>query len=106
MIHVVAEIHLRPGTQEHFLVEFTRLVPLVRAEDGCIEYSGAVDYPSGVGAQKVVRENLVTVVEKWRDTAALEAHGSAPHMEAYRGRVKDFVKETLVYVLRPVGETK
>jgi len=104
VIHVVAEIRLRPGTLAGFLPEFTRLVPLVRAEDGCIEYSGAVDYPSGVGAQSPVRPDLVTVIEKWRDAAALEAHGRAARMDAYRARVKDFVRETMVYVLRPVGE--
>ena len=104
MIHVVAEIRLQPGTLGGFMPEFTRLVPLVRAEDGCIEYSGAVDYPSGVGAQSPVRPDLVTVIEKWRDAAALEAHGRAPHMDAYRARVKDFVVETLVYVLKSVGE--
>jgi len=104
VIHVVAEIRLRPGAVAAFLSEFSRLVPLVRAEDGCLEYSGAVDYPSGVGAQSEVRQDLVTVIEKWRDAAALEAHGSAPHMEAYRSRVKEFVRETRVYVLQPVGE--
>jgi len=104
LIHVVAEIRLRPGTLHRFLPEFTQVVPLVRAEDGCIEYSGAIDYPSGVGAQSAVRPDLVTVIEKWRDAAALEAHGRAPHMDAYRARVKDFVVETLVYVLKPAGE--
>ena len=104
MIHVVAEIRLRPGTLAAFLPEFTRLVPLVRGEDGCIEYSGAVDYPSGVGAQSAVRPDLVTVIEKWRDAAALEAHGRAPHMDGYRGRVRDFAQETMVYVLKSVGE--
>lgn len=104
MIHVIAEIRLRPDTRDSFLAEFTRLVPLVRAEDGCVEYAGAADFPSGAAVQAPVRHNLVTVIEKWRDVAALEAHGSAPHMEAYRSRVKEWVLETIVYVLRPAGE--
>jgi quinol monooxygenase YgiN len=104
VIHVVAEIRLVPGTLQQFLAEFGRLAPEVRAEDGCIEYAGAVDFPSGASVQAPVRDDLVTVIEKWRDVAALEAHGSARHMAAYRKRVAGFVKATTVYVLRPVGE--
>jgi quinol monooxygenase YgiN len=37
MIHVIATIGLQKGQREAFLQEFRRVVPLVRAEAGCLE---------------------------------------------------------------------
>ena len=51
MIHVIATIELSPGRREDFLAEFRRVVPHVRAEDGCIEYGPAVDAQSGIAAR-------------------------------------------------------
>ncbi len=102
MIHVIAAVELAAGTREAFLAEFRKNVPLVRAEAGCIEYGAAVDVPSGVPVQIPVRDNVVTVVEKWDSLAALQAHLKAPHMLAYRERVKDFVSRVQLQVLQPV----
>ena len=102
MVHVLATIRLNPGVRERFLGEFHRIVPDVHAEDGCLEYGAAVDCPTGIGAQPPVRPDVVVVVEKWRDVAALEAHLAAPHMTAYRARVKDFVTAVELQVLQPV----
>lgn len=105
MIHVVAEIQVVARAMERFLKEFRRLVPLVRAEDGCLEYGGAVDLESGLAAAARPRPDLVTVVEKWRDVSALEAHLAAPHMVEHRGRVAGLVRETVIHVLHPAGDT-
>jgi quinol monooxygenase YgiN len=102
MLHVVATITLHPGVRERFLEEFLAIVPAVRAEDGCVEYGAAVDLPSGLPAQPPIRDDVVVVVEKWRDLAALQAHLVAPHMTAYRGRVKDLVTGVELQVLEPV----
>lgn len=101
MIHVIATIDLVEGKRKAFLVEFQKLVPLVRAEAGCIEYGPTIDVASGMGAQVPLRENVVTVVEKWADLAALKAHSVAPHMQDYRPRVKDMVKSTTLQILEP-----
>ena len=101
MIHVIATIDLVEGTREPFLEEFRKIVPLVRAEAGCLEYGPTIDLPSGLAAQGAVRENVVTVVEKWADLASLKAHIVAPHMQEYRPRVRDFVKSTELQVLAP-----
>ena len=45
MIHVIATVQLAPGTRGPFLEEFRKVVPLVRAEDGCLEYGAAIDEP-------------------------------------------------------------
>lgn len=101
MIHVIATIELAAGQREAFLTEFRRLVPQVRAEAGCIEYGPTVDATSGIAAQGAPRLDVVTVVEKWNDLPSLKAHLVAPHMEAYRPRVKHLVRSTNLQVLEP-----
>lgn len=101
MIHVIATIELVPGQRVAFLKEFHPLVPLVRAEAGCLEYGPTVDVASRIPVQGPVRADVVTVVEKWSDLASLKAHLVAPHMEAYRPRVKHLVRSTTLQVLEP-----
>lgn len=38
MIHVIAIIDLNPGTRDAFVGEMKKIVPLVKAENGCLEY--------------------------------------------------------------------
>ncbi len=101
MIHVIATVELVEGRREAFLEEFRKVVPLVRAEAGCLEYGAAVDLATGIAAQAPPRPDVVTVVEKWESVAALQAHLAAPHMAAYRPRVKEFVRATRLQVLQP-----
>lgn len=102
MIHVVATIRLAPGTRDAYLEVFHRLVPLVRAEDGCLEYGPTVDEPIGSPNQEFVGDDAVVVVEKWASVDALRAHSQAPHMADYRVKVKDYVTGVRLLVLRPV----
>jgi quinol monooxygenase YgiN len=101
MIHVLATIELRPGARAAFLADFDRLAPEVHAEDGCLEYAAAVDVASGLALQGPVREDVVTVVERWASLAALAAHLAAPHMDAHRARVRELVVRTTLQVLAP-----
>jgi quinol monooxygenase YgiN len=101
MIHVIAAIELKPGTRDAFLREFHALMPSVHAEDGCIEYGPTVDAETPIAAQVPRRPDLVTIVEKWRDVPALQAHLVAPHMTPYRAKVKEFVISTQLQILEP-----
>lgn len=101
MIHVIATIELAAGQREAFLKEFHALVPKVHAETGCLEYGPTVDVASGIAAQGSPRPDVVTVVEKWSDLAALQAHLGAPHMVDYRPRVKHLVRATTLQILEP-----
>jgi quinol monooxygenase YgiN len=102
MIHVIATIELNEGKRDAFLAEFRKLVPLVRTEEGCLDYGPALDVPTGLAIQGGVRDNVVTVVEKWENLDLLKKHLQAPHMIAYRPRVKDFVRATKLQVLAPL----
>ncbi len=101
MIHVIATIELHPGRRADFLREFHRIVPLVRQEEGCLEYGPTVDLATGLSAQLPLRADTVTIVEQWETLAHLQAHLVAPHMVEYRPRVKDLVIRTTLQVLEP-----
>ncbi len=101
MIHVIATVEIVPGHRKEFLAEFRANVPNVLAEDGCVEYGPAIDLATNIGAQIPLREQVVTVVEKWRDLPALQAHLIAPHMIAYRAKVKDLVVKVALHILEP-----
>jgi quinol monooxygenase YgiN len=101
MIHVIAIIELAPNTRDAFLAVFRRLIPDVRAEQGCIEYGPAIDSQTDLPNQTKVGPDKVVVVEKWKDLAALKAHSVAPHMQAYRIDVKDYVRSVELLVLDP-----
>jgi quinol monooxygenase YgiN len=101
VIHVIATIQLREGTREAFLAEFHKIVAPVRSEAGCLEYGPTVDVATEFTAQAPVRDNVVTVVEKWASLDALRAHLQAPHMVEYRPRVKDYVLSVQLQVLQP-----
>ncbi len=102
MIYVVATVQLAPGRRDDFLKEFRQVAPLVRAEAGCLEYGPTIDVTSGIPAQAAPRDDTVTVVERWDDVDALQAHLMAPHMLAYRAKVKGMVLGTTLQVLEPV----
>jgi quinol monooxygenase YgiN len=101
MIHVLATIKLAEGGREEFLKAFRELVPLVQAEEGCIEYGPAIDVETTLPAQQPLGENAVMVIEKWRDADALADHLAAPHMLEYRKQVKDLVLGMQLAVLQP-----
>ncbi len=101
MIRVLATIELAEGRRDDFLLEFAKIVPLVLEEQGCLEYGPMVDVPTSIGAQANIRENAVTVVEKWESVDALEAHLVTPHMIEYRKKVKEMVTGTELRILKP-----
>ena len=101
MIHVLATIELNAGRRPEFLRELHGILATVRAEEGCLEYGPAIDVESRIPVQAVPRADAVTIVEKWSSLEALAKHLSAPHMAAYRGRVRDFVKWVDLRILEP-----
>lgn len=100
MVHVVATIELVDGKREAFLQEFHKLVPLVYAEAGCHEYGPYLDEETDIEAQGGARDNVVTVLEKWKDVASLKAHLEAPHMGEFRESVKDLVSSVKLQILK------
>ncbi len=98
MIHVLAIITAKPRQRDTLLAAFKAIVPVVQAEEGCIEYGPVVDV---AGADPAFGPDTFVVVEKWSSMAALQAHAAAPHMAAYGARTKDLVARRAVHVLAP-----
>ncbi len=98
MIIVIATVTCTPGNREAFLAEFRQLVPDVLAEEGCIEYGPTVDAVTDLEKQNVAVDR-VTICEKWESLSHLKAHLLAPHMNAYRPKVRDLVASSELRVL-------
>jgi quinol monooxygenase YgiN len=104
MIHVIAIITAKPGMRANILEAARANLTPVRAEDGCIEYSLAVD-AEGMGSfQTKFGADTFVFVEKWRDAQALKAHAGAPHMAAYAAKVKDMIASRVIHVLSPADK--
>ena len=101
MIHVIAVIELGEGSRDAFLQEFHAIVSTVRQEVGCIEYGPTIDARTDLPQQQALGDSVVTIVEKWSSIENLKAHLVAPHMLAYRERVRPFVKHVRLHVLQP-----
>ena len=99
MITVIASIQVKPGRISQFIDIFKSNVPAVLAETGCIEYYPAVDVQTGLPPQEL-DENVVTVIEKWENTDALQKHLDSPHMLAYKEQVKEIVLKLTLKVLK------
>jgi quinol monooxygenase YgiN len=101
MIHVIATIKVKPGTREKFLGILKANVPHVTAEKGCIAYVPTVDVESGIPVQVDLRPDVVTLVEAWESLDDLRAHLKTAHMQTYREKVKDIVKNISLHVMTP-----
>jgi len=101
MIRVVAIITAKPGRRDEVLTAFRAVVPIVRAEQGCIEYQPTVD-AEGFGARQTnAGPDTFIVIETWADADSLKAHGVAPHMAAYGAKVRDLLVSVAVHYLSP-----
>lgn len=101
MIHVIAIITAKPGMREAVLKEFKANMPAVHAEKGCIEYGPAIDADGAGPIQTAFGPDTFVVIEKWATMDDLKAHGAAPHMKAYAGKVKDMLAGRVIHVLQP-----
>jgi quinol monooxygenase YgiN len=98
MINVIASIHIKEGRLSEFVEISKSNIPNVLEEKGCMEYVPTIDIPAGLPRQEL-NDNVVTIIEKWGSLEDLQAHLSAPHMLAYREKVKDLVEKMSVKVL-------
>jgi quinol monooxygenase YgiN len=103
MIHVIAMITAQPGQRSKILEVFNTITGAVHAEPGCLEYTATVDAQGMPPSTGSVGSDTFVVVEKWASLAALQAHGVAPHMQAFSAQVKDWLVSVVVHVLEPVA---
>ena len=99
MINVIASIQIKEGQLLKFIEIFKTNIPNVLEEKGCIEYVPTVDAPTGLPPQELDK-NTVTIIEKWNTLEDLQAHLTAPHMLAYKEKVKDLVEQLSLKILK------
>ena len=102
MIHVIATVELAEGKVNDYLQELNKIIPDVRAEEGCLEYGPTMDLATDIPVQEPIRANVVTIMEKWSGVPALMNHLKAKHMADYRAATKGFVKNLSVRILQAV----
>ena len=98
MIHVLASITVQSSKRDAFLEIFKANVPKVLEEEGCVEYSATVDFPTEVPIQEI-DETVVTAIEKWETFPHLQAHFTAPHMLEYKAKVEGMVEDVTLKIL-------
>lgn len=101
MIHLLAFITAKPGMRDALLAEFHGIMPLVHAEEGCIEYAPVIDLPDFGGFQTNLGPDTFAVVEKWGSPDMLRAHIATQHMKDYGARTKDMIAARVLHVLTP-----
>ncbi|WP_327355407.1 putative quinol monooxygenase [Streptomyces sp. NBC_01304] len=70
-VQLVIQITALPGRGGDQIAAYKRLAPLVRAEDGCLQY----DLHQVAGDP-----DRFVLIERWSSRAALAAHDATPHM--------------------------
>jgi quinol monooxygenase YgiN len=102
MIRVVAIITTNPGRRDELLAAFRANVPNVRAEKGCIEYTGHIDAATVGPFQADYGPDSLVVLESWESPEALRDHVAAPHMKTYSQKTKDLVAKRTIHVLSAI----
>lgn len=82
---IVARITAHPGKETLVRAELEKLVPITRAEDGCLQYDLHVDTSN---------PGVFLFYENWQSRDLWQTHMNAPHLAAYleatNGAVADF----------------
>ncbi|WP_299741220.1 putative quinol monooxygenase [uncultured Rossellomorea sp.] len=86
MIIIHAEFQINPTKEQAFLEEIRPLVATSRAEEGNISYDLMKD---------TERESVYTMVEVWRDAAAVETHNASEHFSSFVGRAPEYLAAPL-----------
>ena len=94
MIYVIARAEIAPDKFQRYLEELNRIVPEVRAEDGCIGYEPCADL-DGDGS-------FVTIIEMWESEAHWRRHMTTPHMVRFKAAAGSWRVGSTTYAVRPL----
>lgn len=82
---ILAQITAHPGKEDLVRAELEKLIPITRAEQGCIQYDLHVD---------TTNPGVFAFYENWESRELWQTHMNAPHlagyMEATDGAVAEF----------------
>ncbi len=75
MIQINGTIRIDPAALDAARAALVTMMEHSRAEDGCLLYTFAQDLSD---------PGVLLLCERWRDAAALEAHGKSAHMREFQ----------------------
>ena len=104
MIKIITTVELYESKREAFLTNFTAVANQTRDEEGCIEYTLMVNFPTNLDLQRHVDSDTLVIIEKWDSLEDFERHLVSPHMLDYRMNVSTMVKNLSLQILEPVFE--
>lgn len=90
---IVANIHARAGRADLVKAELGKLVPITRAEDGCIRYDLHRDNDDPAHFM---------FYETWESRAQWQTHMNAPHLAAYMTATEGAVETFILYEMTKV----
>ena len=91
---IVAHIHAQPDQADLVKAELEKLLPITRAEDGCLQYDLHQDHENP--AHFLFFENWASR-EQWR------THMDAPHLAAYMAATDGAVTEFTLNEMSQIG---
>jgi len=91
---IVANIHANPDRIDLVRVELGKLIPITRAEEGCIRYDLHQD-----------NENHAHFMfyEEWESRELWQTHMNAPHLAAYMKATEGAVAEFTLNEMSHIG---
>ncbi|MFK7859004.1 MAG: putative quinol monooxygenase [Granulosicoccus sp.] len=99
MIHVIAIITAVSGKRSEVIDAFLKVIPLVHAEEGCIEYVPVTDVEKAGAMQTALGPDTYMVIEKWESMDALNAHAASSHMTEYGKQVGHLIDNRVIHIL-------
>ncbi len=91
---IVANIHADPDQIELVRAELEKLVPVTRAEQGCIQYDLHRDNDNPAHFM---------FYETWQSRELWQAHMNAPHLAAYGQTTHGAIAKATLYEMSPIG---
>jgi quinol monooxygenase YgiN len=99
MIHVIATLTTRAGQRDTLLQAFYKIQAEVLAKRGCVEYTPARHFESGLLGQGPYDDDEVLIVEKWADKESLEAHIDDPKYAAWFDGIQEMIVDASMQIL-------
>lgn len=83
-IKMIATLHVAAEVRDQIRADMLKLVPLSRAESGCIKYDlYDIDQQGAPGVANTGGD--FAVFEEWVDGEALQSHTSSDHFQSFAG---------------------
>lgn len=85
---IVAHIKAKAGHEAAVLAELEKLIPITRAEEGCLQYDLHSDNSD---------PTYFMFYENWTSRELWQTHMSAPHLDAYMSATEGMVAEFTLF---------